>query len=160
MSDEKRVREMFEEMANEGVKPVVANYSSLVTVLNKFKKTEAVLEIYKKVKSDKTLRIDNRFYSFVINGCVFNKKLENAIEILLESVSEEIKLHEETYNNVLEYLIKNTFMKHYERVNHCTTICKALKEKNYQINIDLYNRLMKLIYQPSENKGKKPINKK
>jgi pentatricopeptide repeat protein len=107
------------------------------------------------VKNDSSLKVDHLMYSFVINGCCFNKNLEKAIEILMDSIKEGVKLNEETYNNVLEYLLSNKFMKNYERVQNCSMICKALKDKNYQINIDLYNRLMKLIYNPSESTAKK-----
>ena len=41
-------------------------------------------------------------------------------------------------------------MKSQERVDKCILICKALKEKDYQINIKLYSRLMKLIYRPTD----------
>jgi len=95
--------------------------------------------------------LDATIYSFVINGCVFNKRLETAIEILLESISIDMKLPEETYTNVLEYLLSNKFMKNHDRARNCSIICKAFKDKNYQINIDLYNRLMKVVYSKVKN---------
>ncbi len=155
LGNEKKVNEMFEEMKKEGIKPTVVVYTSIIQVLNRYKKTEEVVNIYNMVKNDSSLKVDNLMYSFVINGCCFNKNLEKAIEILMDSIKDGVKLNEDTYNNVLEYLLANKFMKHYERVQNCSMICKALKDKNYQINLDLYNRLMKLIYNPSESNAKK-----
>jgi pentatricopeptide repeat protein len=151
LGDERKVQEMFKEMSEEGIKPTIVVYTSLVQVLNRYKKTEEVINIYKQVKADKSLKVDHLLYSFVVNGCCFNKKLEKAIEILMESINDGVKLNEDTYNNVLEYLIANKFMRPHERANSCSMILKALKDRNYQINLDLYNRLMKQIYKPTEN---------
>jgi len=159
LGDEKKCQAMFNEMKEEGIKPTVVIFTSVVQVLNRYKKTDEVISIYNHVKKDKNLRVDHLLYSFVINGCVFNKKLEKAIEILLESIADGVKLNEETYNNVLEYLIANKFMKTQDRIQNCTVICKALKDKSYQINIDLYNRLMKIIY-TSESATNKVYKKK
>ena len=160
LGDEKNVYEMVSEMKKEGINPSIVVYTSIVQVLNRLKKTEEVLKIYQEVKNNSNLKIDHLLYSFIINGCVFNKRLEKAIEILLESVDDGIKLNEETYNNVLEYLLANKFMKTSERISSCSVICKALKEKSYQINIDLYNRLMKIMYKPTENVVRKDENQK
>ena len=147
--------EIMSEMKSEGIKPTIVIYNIIFQVLNRFKKTDEVLSLYYLVKKDKSYRIDHLFYATVINGCVFNKKLEKAIEILMESIKDGVKLNEDIYNNVLEYLLANTFMKTQERLNNCTVICKALKDKDYQINLDLYNRLMKLMYKPTESNFKK-----
>ena len=155
MGDEAKVNETFSLLKKEGIKPNLVIYSSMVQIFNRYKKTDEVLNIYKIVKNDKSYKIDYLFYTFVINGCCFNKRLENAIEILMESINDGVKLDEGVYNNVLEYLLANKFMKTQERIKNCTLICKALKDKNYQINIDLYNRLMKLIYKPSDSNSKK-----
>ena len=102
--------------------------------------------MYYLVTKNKSYRIDHLFYAVVINGCIFKKKLEKVIEILIELIKDGMKLNEDVYNNVLEYLLANKFMKIQERLNNCTIICIVLKDKNYQINLDLYNRLMKLMY--------------
>ncbi len=94
---------------------------------------------------------DQVCYNFIVNGCTFNQKLERAIEFILESVRLNIKLNEETYNNCLEYLLNNKFMKYNERVNHATIILKELKEKNFSINYDLYSRVARLIYKNNDS---------
>jgi len=153
MNLENKAYELFNLMKKEKLKPSIVIYTSIIQMLNRNHRIDETIAVYNDLKNDKEIKIDYLFYSFLINGCVFNKKLEKAIEILLETINLNIKLQDETYNNVLEYLLSNKFMKNHERSKHASTICKALKDKNYQIKIDLYNRLMKLMYNgPTENK--------
>merc|ERR1711934_423685 len=101
------------------------------------------IELFEEIKK-RGMKPDQVSYNFIINGCSFNKKLEKAIEYLHESFKSQIKLSDDTYKNILQYLLNNKFMKTNER-------SKILKEKNFEIPYDLYSKLMKVVYSANEN---------
>jgi pentatricopeptide repeat protein len=148
--------EIYEEMRTEGIKPSLVTYTTLIQMYIKVKKIQEAINAYEEIKRS-GLRLDHVIYNFIINGCVFNKHLEKGIEILLESINSNVKLQEETYNNTLEYLLSNKFMRPNERNSYCSSLCKALKEKNYQISIDLYSRLMKILYKNNEKENRNQV---
>jgi len=59
--------------------------------------------------------------------------------------------YHDTYNNLLEYLINNKFMKTNDRIKNISAIIKVLKERKFEIHYDLYSRLMKIVYSANEN---------
>jgi len=142
---------VYEEMIKDGVKPSLVTYTTLMQMFIKKKKLLKACEIFEDMKAD-NIKPDPVCYNFIVNGCTFNQKLELAIKYLLESINENMKLSEETYNNCLEYLLNNKFMKYPDRCSNAQNILKALKEKNFSIKYDLYSRLMRLIYNNYENK--------
>jgi pentatricopeptide repeat protein len=148
--NEEKCLEMLNEMSKDNVKPSLVTYTTLMQMFIKKKKVLNAIALFQDMKKN-DIKPDQVCYNFIVNGCTFNQKLERAIEFLLESVRLNIKLNEETYNNCLEYLLNNKFMKHHERVNHATEILKELKEKNFSINYDLYSRVARLIYKNNES---------
>ena len=98
------------------------------------------------------MKPDQVSYNFIINGCSFNKKLEKAIEYLHESFKCQVKLSDDTYKNILEYLLNNKFMKSNERAKNISEISKILKEKNFEIPYELYSKLMKFVYSANDSK--------
>jgi pentatricopeptide repeat protein len=137
-------------MTKDNVKASLVTYTTLMQMFIKKKKVLNAIALFQDMKKNE-IKPDQVCYNFIVNGCTFNQKLERAIEFLLESVKENIKLNEETYNNCLEYLLNNKFMKHHERSNHATVILKELKEKNFSINYDLYSRVLRLIYKNKDS---------
>jgi pentatricopeptide repeat protein len=143
--DEQKAQRLFEEMEKEGIKPSLVTYTTLMQTYIKNKKLNLALKVFEEIKQ-KGFKPDQVTYNFIINGCAFNQKLEKAIEILIESINIGIKINWESYNNVCEYLMTNKFMKPNERSNFAQNILKALRERNFQINDEVYNKLVKLIY--------------
>jgi pentatricopeptide repeat protein len=144
--DEKNCLKVLSEMKAEGLKPSLVTYTTLMQMYIKKKKISQAVSVYEELKSISSIKIDQVTYNFIINGCSFNQKLEIAIEILLESLQQGVKLSDETYNNVLEYLLNNKFMKYPDRCNNASRILKALKERNFNLNNDMYQKVMKLLY--------------
>lgn len=132
-------------------KPTIVPYTTLIQVYIRRKELDKAIDIFEQIKKI-GLVPDQVSYNFIINGCTFNKKLEKAIEYLHESFSKNMKLSDDTYNNLLEYLVNNKFMKTNERIKNISEIIKVLKERKFEINYDLYSRLMKIVYSASENK--------
>merc|ERR1712222_230433 len=92
-------------------KATIVPYSTLIQLFIKRKELNKAIEEIKK----RGMKPDQVSYNFIINGCSFNKKLEKAIEYLHESFKSQIKLSDDTYKNILEYLLNNKFMKPNER---------------------------------------------
>jgi len=141
---------IFEDMHKDNIKPGLVTYTTLMQMYIRGKKLDKAIEVFQNMK-DSGVAVDHVSYNFIINGCVFNKKLEVAINILIESIRANIKLSDETYNNVLEYLLTNKFMKQNERSFHATNICKELKEKNFEIDYEMYSRVMRLLFKKNDN---------
>jgi len=135
----------------ENHKPTIVPYSTLIQVYIRRKELDKAIEIFEEIKKVKLVP-DQVSYNFIINGCTFNKKLEKAIEYLHESFSKNMKLSDDTYNNLLEYLVNNKFMKTHERIKNISEIIKVLKERKFEIHYDLYSRLMKIVYSANETK--------
>lgn len=147
---------LIKQMKEDGIKPSVISYTTLMQMYIKKKMIQQAIGIFNEMKKQ-GLEPDQVCYNFIINGCTFNQNLENAIVFLLESLEKNVKLTEETYKNVLEYLLNNKFMKYNVRVKNVTDILNALKTRNIKINYDLYSRLVRLIYKNNEDKTEKKI---
>jgi len=132
-------------------KATIVPYTTLIQVYIRRKELEKAIDIFEQIKKV-GLAPDQVSYNFIINGCTFNKKLEKAIQYLHESFAKNMKLSDDTYNNLLEYLVNNKFMKINERIKNISEIIKVLKERKFEINYDLYSRLMKIVYSANENK--------
>jgi pentatricopeptide repeat protein len=132
-------------------KPTIVPYSTLIQVYIRRKELDKAIEIFEEIKNV-GLTPDQVSYNFIINGCSFNKKLEKAIDYLHESFARKVKLLDDTYNNLLEYLVNNKFMKTKERIKNISEIVQILKERKFEIKYDLYSRLMKIVYTTNENK--------
>merc|ERR1711976_689430 len=143
--NEQKCLDLFNEMKVEDVKPSLVTYTTLMQMFIKKKKIPQAIDIFNHMKSS-GIKPDQVCYNFMVNGCTFTQKLEHGIAFLLESIKADVKLSPETYNNVLEYLLNNKFMKYKERVDNAQNILKLLKERNINIKYDLYSRLLRLIY--------------
>ena len=132
-------------------KATIVPYSTMIQMFIKRKELNKAVELFEEIKK-RGMKPDQVSYNFIINGCSFNKKLEKAIEYLHESFKSQIKLSDDTYKNILEYLLNNKFMKPNERAKNISEISKILKEKNFEIPYELYSKLMKVVYSANENK--------
>jgi leucine-rich PPR motif-containing protein len=149
-NDESRAQQLFNEMEEQGIKPSLVTYTTLMQLYIRNKKLKEALRVFEELKS-KGYRADQVTYNFIINGCTFNQKLEKAIEILIESIYAGIKINDESYKNVCEYLTTNKFMKPHDRSSSAQGILKAFREKGFHISDEIYNKFAKLIYKSGEN---------
>merc|ERR1712151_561934 len=132
-------------------KATIVPYSTMIQMFIKRKELDKAVGLFEEIKK-RGMKPDQVSYNFIINGCSFNKKLEKAIEYLHESFKSHIKLSDDTYKNILEYLLNNKFMKPNERAKNISEISKILKEKNFEIPYELYSKLMKVVFSANENK--------
>jgi len=140
----------FDLYKTEKHKATIVPYTTLIQVYIRRKELDKAIDIFEQIKKV-GLVPDQVSFNFIINGCTFNKKLEKAIEYLYESFAKNMKLSDDTYNNLLEYIVNNKFMKTNERIKNISAIVKVLKERKFEINYDLYSRLMKIVYSANEN---------
>ncbi len=147
---EYEANQIVEEMNKDNIKPGLVTYTTLMQMYIRLKKLDKAIQVFSEIKKN-GIQVDCVSYNFIINGCVFNKKLEVAISLLLESIDANLNLSDETYNNVLEYLLTNKFMKQNERAFHASNICKALNSKNFEIDYEMYSRVMRLLFKKNEN---------
>lgn len=143
-------------MKEDGIKPSIITYTTLMQMYIRKKQLKEAINVFHQIKKD-GLEPDQVAYNFIINGCSFNQNLENAIIFVLESLQKNVKVSDETYKNVLEYLVNNKFMKYNDRVKSATDILNGLKSRNIQINYELYSKLMRLIYKKNEIRTEKKI---
>jgi pentatricopeptide repeat protein len=136
---------------NEKHKATIVPYSTMIQMYIKRKELDKAIVLFEEIKK-RGMKPDQVSYNFIINGCSFNKKLEKAIEYLHESFKSQVKLSDDTYKNILEYLLNNKFMKANERAKNISEISKILKEKNFEIPYEQYSKLMKVVYSANESK--------
>lgn len=154
IEDENKAIEIYNEMISNGFKPTLITYTTLMQMYIKRKKLDQALEYFYEMRDNNIA--DAVCYNFIINGCSFNKKLETAISILLESISRGIKLNENTYGNVIDYLMNNKFMNFNSRCQYIGEILQELKSKGINLRYDIYSKAAKMVY----NQGGKIIEDK
>jgi len=81
------------------------------------------------------ISLDHVVYSSIINGCLYNKKIEFAHKCLTESVFQNIKLQENVYHKYFMILLqKSTNLKTKVKCNYIQEIYPLLKSKNLYLN--------------------------
>lgn len=148
MNREDKCVAMFNAMKEDNIEPSLITYTILMQMYIKKKKINDAMKVFNEL--DAKLEADFVSYNFIINACTFNQKLEFAIEYLIKSIKKHIKLSEDTYHNVVNYLIENKFMKHQARINYAQELLKNFKENQIGLRNDLFQKITKLIY---HNKG-------
>lgn len=148
MNREDKCVAMFNQMKEDNIKPSVITYTVLMQMYIKKKKMNDAIRVFNEL--DSTLEADFVSYNFIINACTFNQKLEYAIEYLIASIKKHIKLSEDTYHNVVNYLLENKFMKYQTRINYAQELLKNFKENQIGLRNELYQKITKLLY---NNKG-------
>lgn len=138
--------EVYKEMRNTNFKSTLVTETTVMQMFIKQKKLGEAIEIFKEMKNNKDIKIDNVTYNFIINGCSFNKRLEDAVTLLIQSIDEGYVLDENTYCNVLTYLVENKFMKANVRSQFTKELLNKIKERNINIKYEVYSKSMKVIY--------------
>lgn len=150
--------EFYNEMNKYNFKSTIVTDTTILQMFIKQKRLDDALDFFKKMKVSNDYKIDVVIYNFIINGCSFNKKLEPAIKLLLESLDEGFILYENTYKNVLNYLVDNKFMKFQVRKEHITNILNKIKEKNVSIDNEVFSKAMKVIYNDKSKASLQEVN--
>lgn len=159
INDKENAIKFYNLMKQNGHEPNLIIYTTIMQMYIKLKNLDKAIDIFYEMKQ-KNITIDIVSYNFIINGCCFNKKLEKAIEILLISLDQNIKLSENTYNNVIEYLLNNKFMSNKDRSYFSKILLKKFKEKNKDIDYNLYSKLVKIIYNENNTNNKSDVSDK
>ena len=144
LNKEQKCVDMFAQMKHDGVKPSIIAYTNLMQMYIKKKKIVEAMNTFNELERE--LGADFVSYNFIINACTFNQKLEFAIEYLIQSMKKHIKVSDETYQNVVTYLLENKFMKFHVRCAHAQKLIVMFKENKIVLRNDLYQKLTKLIY--------------
>merc|ERR1712032_1216474 len=100
-------------------------YTSILQVLIKSKRVMNAIEIFEEILQNK-MQPDQVLFNVIINGCVFNGKLENACKFLFDSFAANIKLCGDVYNNILKNLLTNRIME----FNHKNEIALKVSMKS------------------------------
>ena len=144
LNKEQQCVDMFAQMKRDGVKPSIIAYTNLMQMYIKKKKILEAMNTFNELERE--LGADFVSYNFIINACTFNQKLEYAIDYLIQSMKKHIKVSDETYQNVVTYLLENKFMKFNVRCAHAQKLIVMFKENKIVLRNDLYQKLTKLIY--------------
>jgi len=158
LGDEQKAINTYDDMKKDGLKPTLITYTTMMQMFIKLKKLDQAINVFYEMRKNK-INIDVVTYNFIINGCSFNKRLETAIELLDLSFTENVKLSDNTYSNVLDYITSNKFMKINERCQYAGNILQKLKENNITVKYEVYSKVMKMMYQVNERSGAKEIEK-
>ena len=89
---------------------------------------------------------DQVMFNVIINGSVFNGRLNDACRFVFESFKANIKLCNDVYKNVLNNLLTNRLMEVNYKNDLTLRICKELKNRGLKIDYDIYYKVMKMIY--------------
>ena len=145
-----KAKNLFNDMKQNKIKPSIISYTSLIQMYIRRKRLNEAINVFRSI-AEEGLEIDYVAYNFIINGCTFNKNLENAIIFLLEALEKKVRLSKETYKNVLTYLLNNKFMRVADRKTAASKILTEMKNQNIEIDYQLYSQLMRLVYNKDSN---------
>jgi len=127
------------------MKPSLITYTSILQIYIKSKRIQAAVDIFDEIIKLK-LSPDQVMFNVIINGCVFNGRLEDACRFLFESFKHDIKLCNDVYKNVLNNLLTNRIMEMSYKNDITLRVCKELKARGLKIDYELYYKVMKMIY--------------
>jgi len=93
------------------------------------------------------LKPDHVLYNTIVNGCLYNQKLELACHYMIDSFNYNVKMADDMYNLVLEKISSQYCkMKSSEKAEYAANIVKLLKERGFVINYNVYSEVAKMIY--------------
>lgn len=142
--------EIFNDMTvKKNLKPSLITFTSILQVLIKSKRIQQAIEIFNHVL-ESGMHPDQVLFNVIINGCVYNGRLEEACTFLKESFKENIKLCSDVYKNVLNNLCTNRMMKIEHKNELCVFILGTLKEKGYYLDEEIYNKVLRMVYKNSQ----------
>ena len=113
MGDVEKAEAIFDEMNT----PSLITLTSMIQLMTKTKQIQKAIDIFENSVKSK-IPIDQVIYNVIINGCIFNGRLEEACKYLLMSFNDDIRLCSDVYKNVL--------------VNLCTSRTMEISKK-YQL---------------------------
>lgn len=132
---------IFDEMNT----PSLITLTSMIQLMTKTKQIQKAIDIFENSVKSK-IPIDQVIYNVIINGCIFNGRLEEACKYLLMSFNDDIRLCSDVYKNVLVNLCTSRTMEINKKISISTTICDELKKRKVKIDYDVYARVMKIVY--------------
>jgi pentatricopeptide repeat protein len=132
-------------MISDKMKPSLITYTSILQILIKSKRIHNAIEIFEEILSNK-MNPDQVLFNVIINGCIFNGKLEAACKFLFESFEANIRLCEDVYRNVLNNLLTNRVMEVNYKNDITLRVCKEMKNRSMLIDYELYHKVLKMIY--------------
>jgi len=150
--------EVYKEMISEKMKPSLITYTSILQILIKKKKIQFGIDIFDEIIKNK-LKPDQVMFNVIINGCVFNGRLEDACRFLFESFKANIRLCNDVYKNIFCNLLTNRVMETSYKNDLTLKICKELKSRNLEIDYDLYCKVIKMCYRSYGKNADKFIQK-
>lgn len=147
----KKAVEIYNEMLDRGIKPSFITYTAIIQILVKSKMIQNAIDIFDEIIQNE-LTPDQVIYNVIVNGCVYNGRLSDACRFLFRSFLVNLRLCDDVYKNVLINLLTNRTMDFSNKCETTLKICKELKDRNIQIDYELYYKVMKMVY---KNSGKK-----
>ena len=141
MGDVEKAEAIFDEMNT----PSLITLTSMIQLMTKTKQIQKAIDIFENSVKSK-IPIDQVIYNVIINGCIFNGRLEEACKYLLMSFNDDIRLCSDVYKNVLVNLCTSRTMEISKKISISTTICDELKKRKVKIDYDVYARVMKIVY--------------
>jgi len=96
-------------------------------------------------------------FNVIINGCVFNGRLEDACRFLFESFKNNMRLCGDVYKNVFCNLLTNRIMDPSYKYDITLRICKELKNRGLEIDYELYCKVLRMCYKTYGRNGEQTI---
>jgi hypothetical protein len=90
---------------------------------------------------------DHVLFNTVVNGCLYHYSWELACKYTLESFTFNIRMADDIYSHVLEKICSyNCNLRNNLKCDYATNIIKNLKDRNVDIDEDLYSKVAQMIY--------------
>lgn len=152
LNDVVKAVEIYNEMLEFGIKPSLLTYTSILQILIKSKRITNAIEIFDEIVNNE-MSPDHVMFNVIINGCIFNGKLQDACRFLTLSFKANLRLCDDVYRNILNNLLTNKIMDFSVKVDTTVKICKELKSRGLKIEYDLYYKVMKMVYKSNGKKA-------
>lgn len=140
--------EIYNEMLNLSIKPSLITCTSIIQILIKSKRIQKAIDIFNELIAEGA-QPDQVMYNVIINGCVFNGRLQDACDYLFQTFEKNIKICNDVYKNILCNLLTNKIMEINHKIQMTIRICKEIKERQIEIDNELFSKVMKMIYKNS-----------
>jgi pentatricopeptide repeat protein len=133
LGDCEAANEVFEELMNKGIRPTVIIYQLLLRLYSKRKMPYKAVEVFRNMLLMK-VKPDRLIYDSIIKICFNHFYLEECVDFLIHSVQDGIRLDEEVFDSIVDWIIQDVERNVFMRSQLIGNLELALKNAHFKLS--------------------------
>jgi hypothetical protein len=141
--NEEKCIEILDRMLVSNIRPDYDILFNLMTLFIKTRKINQALGMFNDIKMNGVALNENTYY-VIIKGCLDCEKLEQASDILIQSLRNNTLINREIYNQVACKLVTNISMKQREKVEYINELLSEFQRTSIKVNQLTYANMIRI----------------